>query len=82
LNNAIIAIEDAAYKQGPIFLKISPVHSVSALTALIMTGFAVIGFFYRPERRILKLIGVVSWVLLLLFLINSYFMYVNGHSEI
>lgn len=79
LNNAIIAVEDIVYQQGPIFTKISPVHAVSALTALIMTGFAVIGFFYRPERRIFKLIGVVSWVLLLLFLINSYFMYVNGH---
>jgi len=36
--------------------------------------------FYRPEQRILKMIGVISWVLLLLLLINSYFMFINGQT--
>jgi cation:H+ antiporter len=80
MNNAILAIEDIVYEHGPIFSKISPVHVVSVMTALIMTGFAIIGLFYRPEQRILKLVGVISWVLLLLLLINSYFMYINGQA--
>jgi cation:H+ antiporter len=80
MNNAVLAIEDIVYKNGPIFSKISPVHAVSAVTSLIMTGFAIIGLFYRPEQRILKMIGVISWVLLLLLLINSYFMFINGQT--
>jgi cation:H+ antiporter len=80
MNNAVLAIEDIVYKDGPIFSKISPVHAVSVMTALIMTGFAIIGLFYRPEQRILKMIGVISWVLLLLLLINSYFMFINGQT--
>ncbi|MGZ4957491.1 MAG: sodium:calcium antiporter, partial [Methylobacter sp.] len=62
MNNAVLAIEDIVYKNGPIFSKISPVHAVSVVTSLIMTGFTIIGLFYRPEQRILKMIGVISWV--------------------
>jgi len=80
MNNAVLAIEDIVYKNGPIFSKISPVHAVSVVTSLIMTGFTIIGLFYRPEQRILKMIGVISWVLLLLLLINSYFMFINGQT--
>lgn len=79
-NIAILAIEDIAYKHGPIFSMISPVHTVSIMTLLIMTGFAIIGLFFRPEKRILKMVGWISWVLLLLILINSYFMFINGQS--
>lgn len=80
LNNAILAVEDIVYKHGPIFSKTSPVHTVSVMTSLIMTGFAIIGLFFRPEKRILKMIGLISWVLLSLLLMNSYFMYINGKA--
>jgi cation:H+ antiporter len=80
MNIAILAIEDIVYKHGPIFSKISPVHTVSVMTLLIMTGLVIIGLFFRPEKRILKMVGLISWVLLLLLLINSYFMYINCQS--
>ncbi len=80
MNIAILAIEDIAYPYGPIFSKISPVHTVSVVTILIMSGFAIIGLFFRPEKRILKLVSMISWMLLLLLLINSYFMYINGQK--
>lgn len=80
MNNAILAVEDIVYKHGPIFSKISPVHNVSIVTSLIMTGFAIIGLFFRPEQRILKMVGLISWVLLSLLLMNSYFMYINGKT--
>ncbi len=80
MNIAILAIEDIVYKHGPIFSKISPVHTVSVMTLLIMTGFAIIGLFFRPEKRILKMVDLISWVLLFLLLINSYFMYINGQT--
>jgi cation:H+ antiporter len=80
MNIAILAAEDIVYKNGPILSKISPVHMVSVVTLLTMTGFAIIGLFFRPEKRILKMVGLISWVLLLLLLINSYFMYINGQT--
>jgi len=80
MNNAILAIEDIVYQHGPIFSKISPIHTVSVATSLIMTGFAIIGLFFRPEQRILKMVGLISWVLLSLLLINSYFMFINGQA--
>jgi len=80
MNNAILAVEDIVYKHGPIFSKISPVHTVSAVTALIMTGFAIIGLFFRPEQRILKMVGWISWVLLSLLLINSYVLFIKGQT--
>ncbi|MGZ4995366.1 MAG: sodium:calcium antiporter, partial [Methylobacter sp.] len=80
MNNAILAVEDIVYQHGPIFSKVSPVHTVSAMTSLIMTGFAIIGLFFRPEHRLLKMVGWISWVLLSLLLINSYFLFINGQS--
>jgi cation:H+ antiporter len=50
------------------------------MTSLIMTGFAIIGLFFRPEKRILKMVGWISWVLLSLLLINSYFMFIKGQN--
>lgn len=79
-NIAILAIEDIVYQRGPIFSKISPVHTISVMTALIMTGFSIIGLFFRPEQRILKMVGWISWMLLLLVLINSYCMYISGQT--
>ncbi|HEY8218812.1 MAG TPA: sodium:calcium antiporter [Methylobacter sp.] len=80
MNNAILAVEDIAYQHGPIFSKVSPVHTVSVMTSLIMTGFAIIGLFFRPEHRILRMVGWISWVLLSLLLINSYFLFINGQT--
>lgn len=77
-NMAILAIEDVVYKPGPLFSKIAPVHAVSVMTSLIMTGFAITGLFFRPEKRLLKMVGWISWMLLSLLLINSYFLFING----
>lgn len=79
-NMAILAIEDVVYKPGPLFSKIAPVHAVSVMTSLIMTGFAITGLFFRPEKRLLKMVGWISWMLLSLLLINSYFLFINGRA--
>ena len=77
-NIAILALEDICYKPGPILSSVAPVHSVSALTALIMTGLAIIGLFYRSEQRILNMVSWISWFLLTLYLINSFFLFNYG----
>lgn len=77
-NIAVVAIEDILYRHGPILAMVSPAHAISVSTSLIMTGFAIIGLFYRSERRVFKLVGWVSWLLLGLYLINAYFLYRHG----
>ena len=77
-NIAVIAIEDFCYRPGPILANVVPVHAVSATTALIMTGFAMVGFFYRCRRRILKLFGWISWLLSALYVINAYWVFSHG----
>lgn len=77
-NIAILAIEDICYKSGPILSQVEPIHSISELTALIMTGLAIIGLFYRSEQRILNMVSWISWFLLVLYLPNSYFLFTFG----
>lgn len=77
-NIAILAIEDFLYKPGPILSKVAPVHAISMIILSIMTGFVIIGLFYRSEQRILKMVGWISWSLLALYSINSYFLFKYG----
>ncbi|WP_305907738.1 sodium:calcium antiporter [Methylomarinum sp. Ch1-1] len=77
-NIAVVAIEDICYRAGPILAAVSPVHLLSILTSLVMTGFAIIGLFYRAERRVFKLVGWNSWLLFALYLFNSYFLFIYG----
>ncbi|MBZ0132774.1 MAG: hypothetical protein K8F53_09195 [Rhodocyclaceae bacterium] len=74
----IIAIDDIFYLPGPILAHVSPVHAVSAFSAVIMTGVAVIGLFYRPGAKLLRTVGWVSVFLLVLFLINSWVLFRYG----
>lgn len=43
-----------------------------------MTGLAIIGLFYRSEQRILNMVSWISWFLLALYLINSFFLFNYG----
>ena len=74
----IIAIDDIFYLPGPILAHVSPVHAVSAFSAVIMTGIAVIGLFYRPGGKLLRTVGWISVFLLALFLINSWVLFRYG----
>ena len=74
----IIAIDDIFYLPGPILAHVSPVHAVSAFSAVIMTGIAVIGLFYRPGGKLLRTVGWISVFLLALYLINSWVLFRYG----
>jgi cation:H+ antiporter len=43
-----------------------------------MTGIAIIGLLYRPEGRVLGTVGWVSLGLFIMYLINSYLLYIHG----
>jgi len=74
----ILAIDDLAYLDGPLLAAVSPVHAVSALTAIVMTGAAVIGLFYRPAGQLWRSVSWISLSLLALYLLNSYVLFRHG----
>lgn len=74
----ILAIDDLFYLDGPLLAAVSPVHAVSALTAIVMTGAAVIGLFYRPTGQLWRSVSWISLGLLALYLLNSYVLFHYG----
>jgi cation:H+ antiporter len=77
-NIFIFAIDDFFYTPGPLFSNIAQSHVISALSAIMMTGVAIVGLFYRPKTRIFKTVGWTSIFLFLIYLINSYVIFLYG----
>ena len=69
---AIIAIDDVLFMDGPILSHVSPIHAVSAMSAVVMTGIAITGLLYRPRARVLRAVGWASLGLFVMYLLNSY----------
>jgi cation:H+ antiporter len=78
-NMLVLAIDDLAYTKGPLLSDVSPVHAVSAFSAVIMTGIVVVGLLYRAKTRVFRYVDWISIALFLVYLLNSYVLYVYGH---
>jgi cation:H+ antiporter len=78
-NILILAIDDLAYGKGPLLWSISPSHAVSGVAAIIMTGAAIVGLFYRPANRVFKIAGWVSLTIVLTYVLNSLVLYLRTH---
>ena len=78
-NILILSIDDVLYLKGPILASVSAAHVTSAISAIVMTGVAIIGLFYRPQTRVLKMVGWVSIFLFSAYLLNSFIMFLHGH---
>jgi cation:H+ antiporter len=76
-NILILAIDDLFFLRGPILSHVSPVHVASAFSAVVMTGATVIGFFYRPNAKVLQRVGWTSLVLFSAYLLNAYVLYLH-----
>jgi cation:H+ antiporter len=74
-NAIIVAVDDLVYFPGPILSHVSTVHAVSAFSAVVMTGVAIVGLLYRPKTRIFRTVGWASFFLFSLFLLNSLVLY-------
>jgi cation:H+ antiporter len=79
-NIAILAIDDILYLPGPLFDAVATTHAISAFSAIMMTGVAIVGLLYRPRTRVLKTVGWVSIFLFTVYLMNSYILYLYGES--
>lgn len=75
----VLAIDDIAFLKGPLLSHVSPVHAVSAFSAVIMTGIVVVGLLYRAKKRVFRYVDWITISLFLVYLLNSYVLYVFGH---
>jgi cation:H+ antiporter len=78
-NIAILAIDDLAYLPGPLFADVSISHAASAFSAIMMSGLAVVGLILRPPSRVYRTVSWVSLLLLVVYLLNTLFLYLYGH---
>ncbi len=74
-NVAILAVDDIFYLPGPLFDHVSPIHSVSAVSAIMMSGIAIVGLLYRPTTHLFRKVGWISLFLFVAYLLNSYVIY-------
>jgi cation:H+ antiporter len=72
---AIVAIDDLCFVPGALLAHVSPMHTVSSLSALMMTGITIVGLLYRPPTRLFRAVGWSSLLLFLLYLLNTYVLY-------
>ena len=73
----IIAVDDVFYTRGSLLADVSPVHAVTAFSAVIMSGAVIVGLVYRPGRRLLGTMSVVSAAMLAVYLVNVYVLFVH-----
>jgi len=77
-NVLILAVDDVAYTGGPLLAEVSPAHSGTAATALVMTGLVIVGLVMRPQGRVLRVASWVSVGLVAAYGINAALIYLSG----
>jgi cation:H+ antiporter len=76
----ILAVDDIAYVDSPLFCAVSPAHAITALSASMMSGIFILAMLFKPESRLGGPIGWVSLSLLLVYLFSAYAVYLLGHQ--
>ena len=74
----IVAVDDIFFTRGPILSHVSPVHAISAMSAVMMTGIVIVGLLYRPKTRLFPAAGWASMLLLGVYLLNTVVLYLHG----
>jgi len=78
-NVTILAIDDLLYLPGPLLADVSISHAASAFSAMMMSGLAVVGLTLRPSSRVVRTVSWISLLLLIIYLLNTLFLYLYGH---
>ncbi len=76
-NIAILVPEDLLLTSGPILAAASPLHVVSAISAVIMTGIVMVSLEQRPRVEVFRL-SAPSLLLVLVFCLNAYLILLYG----
>ena len=78
-NILILAVDDIFYSKGPILSHVSPAHAFSAGSAVVMSGLVIVSLLYRPVKRLFRTAGWTSLGLFVLYLFNTYVIYLHGN---
>ena len=73
------ALDDLVYLPGPLLADVSIAHATSAFSAMMMSGLAVVGLVLRPASRVVRTVSWISLLLLVIYLLNTLFLYLHGH---
>ncbi len=74
-NMVILAIDDLAYPDGPLFSAVSRNHAITGTIAVVMTGIVVVSLMYRLEKKTALRIGWDALALILAYLVNIVLLY-------
>jgi cation:H+ antiporter len=77
-NILILAIDDVFYGGGPILGAVSPVHAVSAMSAILMSGVVIVALLMKPSGRVLRLASWASIALAGVYILNAYVLFRYG----
>ena len=77
-NISILAFDDLIFLKGSLLAHVSPMHAVSAMSAVVMSGVVIIGLVYRPNTHLFMSVGWISLSLFTLYLLNTYLLYLHG----
>lgn len=70
-NMVVLAIDDIVYPEGPLLSHVCSAHSLTVLSALLMTGIVTIGLVYRPTARPARTVSWVSFALIMAYSANA-----------
>ncbi|MGE3643169.1 MAG: sodium:calcium antiporter [Beijerinckiaceae bacterium] len=74
-NILILAVDDIAYRPGPLLPAASPAHAVTAFMASVMSGIVIVALLSRPDYRVQGLLGWASLSLLVVYLLGTLSVY-------
>ncbi|UCG54417.1 MAG: sodium:calcium antiporter [Dehalococcoidia bacterium] len=80
INIAKIFFIDIFYTKGPILSLVSRAHLITAMITIGMTAVVVIGLRFHYKRKILKIAGWYSYLLIGLWLLGAYLIYSSGSA--
>ena len=78
-NILVLAVDDIFYLDGPLLQNVSPMHALSGVSAMIMTGAVVICLHYPSVTRVFRLMGWASLALVITYILNSLVLYLHDH---
>jgi cation:H+ antiporter len=81
-NILILAVDDIFYLKAPILESVSIIHLSSALTAMTMTGAAIIALYYRSRYLVFNRLAWVSVFLVAMYALNGWVLYSHDHPSV
>lgn len=73
-NIAILAVDDFMYSKGPLLSNLTGNHTVSAITAMVLTAVVIIGMTYGGDKKHFRL-GWDSITMIVVFFIGTWLVY-------